>query len=123
MVLLAFLLFLLNLLLLAVLLLLDFLLLRAFLLLLVFLLILVSLFWAWWLYILDCRMRRITLSDYRTMAAIELPEYLKSYWRIQDTIGLSDVGSRPQSIGLSDTGLRKNICYPPLCICYSWALS
>ena len=64
---LAFLLFLSNMLFLAVMLFLAFLLLMAFLLLLVFLLIPLSYF-SWWLYILDCRMRRITLSDYQTMA-------------------------------------------------------
>jgi hypothetical protein len=64
-------------------------------------------------------MRRITLSDYRTMAielyffsAIELSEYRISYWRIQETIRLSDIGSRPQSIELSDIGLRKNYRFP-----------
>ncbi len=29
-----------------------------------------------------------------------------SYWRLQETIGLSDFGSRPQSIGLSEIGLN-----------------
>jgi hypothetical protein len=63
--------------------------------------------------------RRTTLSDYRTMAivmqffsATELSEYRISYWRIQETIGLPDIGSRPQSIGLSDIGLRKNYRLP-----------
>jgi hypothetical protein len=51
-------------------------------------------------------MRRIALSDYWTMAiglysfsAIELSEYRISNWRIHETIGLSDIGSRLQSIG------------------------
>jgi hypothetical protein len=72
MVLSAFLLFLSNMLLLAVLLLLAFLLLTAFLML---------------------------LSDYgyRTVifSAFELSEYRISSWQIQETIGLSDIGSRP----------------------------
>jgi hypothetical protein len=37
-----------------------------------------------------------------------------SDWRIRETIGLSDIGSRPQSIGLSDIGLTKIIGCPPL---------
>jgi hypothetical protein len=61
-------------------------------------------------------MRHITrLLNYHTMAiwlflfsAIGLSEYWISDWRIQETIGLLDIGSRPQSIGLSDIGLRKN---------------
>jgi hypothetical protein len=54
------------------------------------------------------------LSNYRTMAigllffsAICLSEYQISDWRIQETIG-----SRPQSIGLSDIRLRKNYQLP-----------
>jgi hypothetical protein len=46
------------------------------------------------------------------ISAIELSEYRKSYWRIQETIGLSDIESRPQSIGLSDIGIRKNYRLP-----------
>jgi hypothetical protein len=99
-------------LLLAVLLLLAFLLLTAFFLLLASLLIL-----SWWL----CRrMRRITQSDYQTIglwqsvffSAIKLLEYQISYWPIQETIGLWDIRSRPQSIGLSNIGLRKNYWLP-----------
>jgi hypothetical protein len=41
-------------------------------------------------------------------ATIGLSEYRISDWWIQETIGLSDIESRPQSIGLSDIGLRKN---------------
>jgi hypothetical protein len=44
--------------------------------------------------------------DYRTMAiglkffsAFEQSDYQISYWQIQETIGLLDIGSRPQSIG------------------------
>jgi hypothetical protein len=41
----------------------------------------------------------IGLSDYGywtvIFSAIELSEYLISYWRIQGTIRLSDIGSRP----------------------------
>jgi hypothetical protein len=57
------------------------------------------------------------LQDYQTIvlwlldcyfSAIGLSEYQISDWRIQETIGLSDMASRPQSIGLSDIGLRKN---------------
>jgi hypothetical protein len=58
----------------------------------------------------------IKLSNYgyRTgiFSAIELSEYRISYWRIQETIGLSDIGSRPQSIRLSDIGLIKNYRLP-----------
>ncbi len=54
----------------------------------------------------------IGLSEYsyRTVifSAIELAEYWISYWRIQETIGLSNIRSRPHSIGISDVGLRKN---------------
>jgi hypothetical protein len=62
--------------------------------------------------------RTIELSDfgYRIVffSAIELSEYRISYWRIQETIGLSDIGSGPQSIGLSDIGLRKTVGGPSL---------
>jgi hypothetical protein len=67
-------------------------------------------------------MRIITLSDYQTMAigvkfisAIELSEYQISYWRIQETIGLMDIGSKPQSIGQSDIG--KNYRLPTSAKC------
>ncbi len=43
-------------------------------------------------------------------SAIELSEYRISYWRIQETIRLSDIRSRPQSIGISDIG--KNYRLP-----------
>jgi hypothetical protein len=36
-----------------------------------------------------------------------LSEYRILYWRIQGTIGLSDIGSGPQSIGPLDIGLRR----------------
>jgi hypothetical protein len=92
MVLLALLLFLSNMLLLAFLMLLAFLLLTAFLLL---------------------------LSDYRTMAiglsffsAIELSEYRISYWQIQETIGLSDIGSRPQIYRTFGYRTKKNYRLP-----------
>jgi hypothetical protein len=58
----------------------------------------------------------IGLSDYgyRTVifSAIELSEDRISYWRTQETIGLSDIGSKPKSIRLSDIGLRKNYRLP-----------
>ncbi len=57
---------------------------------------------------------RLWLSYCNFFSAIELSEYRISYWRIQETIGLSDIGSRPQSIGLSDIGLKKNVNCPPL---------
>ncbi len=44
--------------------------------------------------------------------AIKLSKYRISYWRIQETIGLSDNGLRPQSIRLSEIGLRKNFWLP-----------
>ncbi len=61
-------------------------------------------------------MRHITrLSNYRTMAigllffaAVGLSECWISDWRIQETIRLSDIGFRPQSIGLTDIRLREN---------------
>ncbi len=56
----------------------------------------------------------LLLSNYQTIAigqsffsAIELSEYGISYWRIQETIG-----SSPQSIGLSDIGLKKKYRLP-----------
>ncbi len=62
---------------------------------------------------------RTRLSSYRTMAigllffaAIGLSEYRILDWRIQETIVLSYIGSRPQSIGLSDIGLRINHWLP-----------
>jgi hypothetical protein len=61
---------------------------------------------------LDCRIRRITLSDYGYRTVIFLPS---NYRNIEYRIGefkLSDIGSRPQSIGLSDIGLRKNYRLP-----------
>ncbi len=61
----------------------------------------------------------IGLLDYRNMAiglyffsTIELLEYRISYRRIQETIWPSDIWSRPQSIWLSDIGLRKNYRLP-----------
>jgi hypothetical protein len=45
-------------------------------------------------------------------SAIKLMEYQISYWRIQKTLGLSDIGTRPQCIRLSDIGLRKNYRLP-----------
>jgi hypothetical protein len=71
------------------------------------------------LHILDCRMGRITLSD-RTMAIGHFFCYRtigKSniVLAIKETIGLldiMDIRSRPQSIGLSDMGLRKNYRLP-----------
>jgi hypothetical protein len=52
---------------------------------------------------------RITDYGYWTVifSAIELSEYQISYWRTQETSGLSYFGSRPQSIELLDIGLRK----------------
>jgi hypothetical protein len=54
-------------------------------------------------------------SYYRTKAiglsffsAIKLADYWISDWQIRETIGLSDIGSRPQSIGLSGIRLTKN---------------
>jgi hypothetical protein len=44
----------------------------------------------WYLYVLYYTMRH--------MKAIELSDYLLSEWRIRETIGLLDIGSRPQSI-------------------------
>jgi hypothetical protein len=38
--------------------------------------------------------------------------HLKSDGRILETIGLSDIGLRPQSTGLSDIGLTKNYRLP-----------
>ncbi len=62
-----------------------------------------------------------TLSNYRTLAfgleffpAIELSEYWILYWWIRETIRLSDIRSRPQSVGLLDIRLRKTIGCPPL---------
>ncbi len=52
------------------------------------------------------------LSDWIFFSVIELSEYRISYWRIHETIGLSDIGSRRQSIWLSDIGLRKNYRLP-----------
>jgi hypothetical protein len=37
------------------------------------------------------------------------------YWRIQETIGLLDIRSRPQYIRLSDIGLRKKLSVAYLC--------
>jgi hypothetical protein len=61
-------------------------------------------------------MGHIRLSNYRNMdigllffSAIGLSEYRLSDWRILETIGLSDIGSRPQSIELSDIGLTKRL--------------
>ncbi len=95
-----------NMLLLVILLLLDFLLLTAFLLLLASLLILMSLFQLVALHtgLQNEMYYTIGLSF---LSAIEISEYRISYWRTQETIGLSDIGSRPKSIGLSDIGLRK----------------
>ncbi len=61
-------------------------------------------------------------SDNRTMAiglpffsAIELSEYRISYWPTQESIGLSDIASRPQSIGIPDIRLRKKLAVAHLC--------
>jgi hypothetical protein len=43
---------------------------------------------------------------------IELSEYRITYWQIQETVGLSDIRTNPQSIGLSDIGHRKNYRLP-----------
>jgi hypothetical protein len=51
------------------------------------------------LYNVYCSMRHNRLPDFRTIG-LQLSD-----WRILETIGLSDIGSRPQSIGLSDIGL------------------
>jgi hypothetical protein len=62
------------------------------------------------------------LSD--IFSAIELSENRISYWRIQETIGLldiMDIRSRPQSIGLSDMGLRKNYRLPTSDTCIQCA--
>jgi hypothetical protein len=59
---------------------------------------------SWYLYVLYYTMRHIE--------AIKLSDYLISDWRIRETIGLSDIGSRPQSIRLSDIGLTKNYRLP-----------
>ncbi len=45
-------------------------------------------------------------------SAIKLSEHRMSYWPIQETIRLSDIGSSPQSKGQSDIGLRKNFGLP-----------
>ncbi len=59
---------------------------------------------SWYLYVLYYTMRHIK--------AIELSDYLISEWQFRETIGLSDFGSRPQSIKLSDIGLTKNYWLP-----------
>jgi hypothetical protein len=48
-------------------------------------------------------------------SAIELLAYRIWYCRIQGTIEISDIGSKPQSIGLSDIGLRKKLSVAHLC--------
>ncbi len=40
--------------------------------------------------------------------AVGLSEYRISDWRILEILGLSDIGSRPQSIGQSDIGHTKS---------------
>jgi hypothetical protein len=71
----------------------------------------------WSNYLLYCTVQR--LSNYRNMdigllffSAIGLSEYRISDWRILETIGLSDIGSRPQSIGLSNIGFKKTYRLP-----------
>ncbi len=90
----------------------GFLLLMAFLLLLASLLVL----HAWFYIFKDCRTIGLWLSDY--FSAIVLSEYQISDWWIQETIRLSDIGTRPQSIGLSDIRLRKKISVAHLCTYY-----
>jgi hypothetical protein len=60
-------------------------------------------------------MRGIILSDYRTMvsncifSAIELSGNIEyRIGKFKKLSGLSDIGSRPQSIGLLDIGLRRH---------------
>jgi hypothetical protein len=54
----------------------------------------------------------LTLFVYFFTNFRRLKEYWISDWRIQETIRLSNIGSRPQSTWLSDIGLRKNYRLP-----------
>jgi hypothetical protein len=49
-----------------------------------------------------------------TFSAIELSDYQILDWQIRETIGLSNIGSRPQSIGLSDIEFTKNNGLPTI---------
>ncbi len=49
-----------------------------------------------------------------TFSAIKLSDYQKSDWQIRETIGLSNIGSRPQSIRLSDIKFTKNNGLPTI---------
>jgi hypothetical protein len=54
------------------------------------------------------------MLDYQTVSfpVIGLLEYRLSDWRILETVGLSDIGPRPQSSRLSDIGLTKKYRLP-----------
>jgi hypothetical protein len=51
----------------------------------------------------------------RSTAWIELSEYRISYWRIQETLRLSDIGSGPQSMGYRIWESEKTMVAHPCC--------
>jgi hypothetical protein len=52
----------------------------------------------------------LRLSDCRFSLSLGLSQYRISDWRILETIGLSDIGSRTQCIGLSEADKQKTVC-------------